>query len=506
MDIGEKFRSAMALHQQGQLSPAQAIYDEILRVDPAHADALHLLGLIAYQQQQFARALELIGRAIAVNPLSAAFYANRGIVLQGLKQFDAAIADYGRAIAIKPDYTDAYNNRGLALHELKQPRAAMIDYDKAIAARPDFAQAYNNRGVALRELKQLDAAIADFDKAIVIKPGYAEAYWNKALTLLLRGDLESGFALYEWRWKNPNANMAPRPFAQPLWLGQEPLRDKTILLYSEQGLGDTIQFCRYAVLLAGAGAQVVVEAPQQLTSLLTSLAGVSRIVARGENLPDFDYHCPLMSLPLACKTRLDTIPDPTPYLQADPAKAHLWQGRIGERQKLNVGVVWSGGFRADASHIWTASNEERNIPLDSVARALGGVDADFFSLQKGDPAESEIRHHERDYWPRGNFHNFAGEIKDFADTAALVANLDLVISVDTATAHLAAAMGKPTWILNRFDSDWRWLLGRDDSPWYRSVTLYRQDESQDWEPVLRRVAADLTKRATAHSSEADIQP
>jgi len=662
IDIAAQLAAAIGLHQRGQLSEARAIYDRILRVNPDHADALHLLGVMAYQQRRLGDAIELFSRAIALSPGSAVFYVNRAIVFHELKQLDAAIADYGQAIAINPAYIEAYTNRGAALRERTQFGAAIADYDKAISLKPDFAAAYNNRGVARRELKQLDAAIADFgkaiaiepdyveaynnrgnalqdlkqlaaaiadydkaialkrdyadayynrgnalhelkqldgavadygraiairpdyaaafynrgnalrdlrkldaavadyekaialkpdymeayynqgnvlrelrkfdaaialydkaisikpdsaaaynnrgiarqepqqldaamadfDRAIAIAPDYAEAYANKALIFLLQGDLATGFELYEWRLKIGRSDEMPQRFSQPLWLGVEPLRDKKILLHSEQGLGDTIQFCRYAALVAKAGAEVLLEVPRQLIGLLQSLAGASRIIAQGDPLPDFDYHCPLMSLPLAFKTVLDTIPDPTPYLHADPAQARAWQERIGQRKKLKVGVVWNGGFRPDRG--WDV-NERRNIRLDMFARALNTIDADFFSLQKGDPAESEIRGREIEYWPRGNFHNFAAELKDFVDTAALIANLDLVVTVDTSTAHLAAALGKPTWILNRFDTDWRWLLDRDDSPWYRSVRLYRQDESQSWEPVLRRLAADLAKLA-----------
>jgi len=664
IDLATRLAAAIGLHEKGQLAQAQAIYDEILRIDPAHADALHLLGVIAYQQRQLGKAIEWFGKAIAANPGNAVFYVNRGIVFHELKQLEAAIADYGSAIAIKPDhietytnrgaayrelkqfdaaladygtaialkpdhapaynnrgvarreikqheaavadfdkaiafkpdYAEAYNNRGLALQQRKQFAAAMADHDKAIAIKPDFAEAYYNRGVVLGEMKQFEAAIADFDKAIAIKPDYAAAYnkrglarqqrkqleaaladhdkaiairpdlaeaynnralalielkrfdaaiadygtavslspdyadayhnrgvafhelkqlgaaiadydkaislrpdaagtyWNKALTLLLAGDFEAGFKLYEWRWKHPDLNMAPRALAQPLWRGDAPLDGKTLLLHSEQGLGDTIQFCRYASLAARAGAQVILQVPPPLVGLLNGLEGVSQVLAEGEPLPPFDYHSPLLSLPLAFKTVLATVPDATPYLHADPAKRRAWQERTGERRKPRVGIVWSGGVRPGQAGGWGV-REMRNIPLDAFARALNGIDIDFFSLQKGDPAEAEIRGHELVYWPRGNFHNFAGEIKDFSDTAALIANLDLVISVDTATAHLAAALGKPTWILNRFDTDWRWLLDRDDSPWYRALKLYRQDESRRWEPVLQRVAADLTKHA-----------
>lgn len=598
-NTAELLRSALGLHRQGRLSEAQAAYERLLHIDPGHADALHLLGVIASQRGQFENAVSLIDRAIRSNPANAVFYSNRGNALQGLNKLEpaiadyakaisikpdfadayynrgntqrklskpeAAIADYGKAISIKPDYAEAYNNRGNARRDLKEFEAAVADYGKAIAVKPDFAEAYNNRGAALRELKQLtaaiadyakaisikrdyaeaynnrgnarrdlkefeaavadygkaisikpgyaeaycnrgnalrdltklDAAIADYDKAISINPDYTQAYWNKANLSLLKGDLETGFELFEWRWKHHGLTAAARRFARPLWLGKEPLQDKKILLHSEQGLGDSIQFCRYALPLARAGTQVLLRVQQPLVALLRSLEGVSHVSAEEDGLPDFDYHCPLMSLPLAFKTDLGTIPDPTPYLHAEPAKVRHWQARIGERARMKVGVVWSGGFRPHQPELW-AVNERRNISLALLARALSGVDVDWFSLQKGEPAESEIRDRDLKYWPNGNFHNFSADLKDFSDTAAFVANLDLVVSVDTSTAHVAAALGKPTWILNRLDTDWRWLLDRNDSPWYRSVKLYRQDESQTWEPVLRRVAANLTKLANAH--------
>jgi tetratricopeptide (TPR) repeat protein len=566
ISLAEQLRSAVALHNRGQLSQAQAIYKKVLRTNPAHADAMHLLGIIAYQQRQYAKAVELIGRAIgfspgrrdfyvnrglafqelndldaavadfdkaiSIRPDSAAAYSNRGNALKKLRKFDAALDDFNHAISLKPDFAEAYNNRGITLRalskldsaladfnkaisirpgyaeahnnrggtlrELKRPDAAVADFSKAISLRADYVDAYSNRGLVLQELKRLDAALADFDNAISIKPDYAEACLYKAFTLLLRGDFETGFKLYEARWKLPTLKMR-RQYVQRLWHGEELLRDKKILLHSEQGLGDTIQFCRYSSLLAQAGAEVILEVPAPLVGLLKTLNGVSQVLPMGEPLPEFDYHCPLMSLPLAFKTVLGTIPCPIPYLHPDPLKVRDWQERIaqrglGEQKRLKVGVVWNGGFRPNQPEVW-AVNESRNIPLAMFARELNHVDADFISLQKGEPAESEIRSRESEYWHRGNLHNFTDEIKDFSDTAALIANLDLVVSVDTSTAHLSAALGKRTWILNRFDTCWRWLLDRDDSPWYPSVTLYRQDESQRWEPVLRRVAADLTKLA-----------
>jgi hypothetical protein len=332
--------------------------------------------------------------------------------------------------------------------------------------------------------------VTSYDKAIAIQPDLGEAYLNKSMDLLLNGDFEDGWPLYEWRWKNEIDTPHKRNFPRALWLGAEPLRGKTILLQSEQGFGDTIQFCRYAKMVANLGARVLLEVQKPLLGLLSGLDGVNELIEAGNALPPFDYHCPLLSLPLAFKTRLNTIPSSAAYLRADDAKRLFWQERIGANTRLKVGLVWNGGIHANQLK-GRSVNEYRNIPLDIFASGLNLVDADFFSLQKGEPAESEIRNQELNYWPHGNFYNFADEIKDFSDTAALIANMDLVAAVDTSTAHLAAALGKPTWILNRFDTCWRWLLDRDDSPWYPSVRLFRQEKFGDWDGVLSRVALEL---------------
>src|SRR5712671_1431705 len=378
-----QLEEGMTWHLQGQLARAQAVYENILKAEPKHFDALHLLGVIAIQEKQHQLAVDLIDQAIAINPNDAALYSNRGDALQELKQLEAAVASYDQAIAIKPDYAEAYNNRGNALQALKQMEeavasydqaialrpdyaqahnnrgnalrvlkrldAAVASYDKAIALKPDFAEAYNNRGTALQELKQLEAAVASydeavalkldyaeaysnrglalheltqldaatasFDKAIALKPDYAEAFWNKALTSLLGGGRAIGTELYEWRWRTKESRTNQRKFMQPLWLGQDTLQNKTILLHSEQGFGDTIQFCRYAKLVADKGANVILEVRKPLMDLLQGLAGVSSFVEQGRALPAFDYHCPLLSLPLAFKTTLDSIPNPGAYLR-----------------------------------------------------------------------------------------------------------------------------------------------------------------------------------------------
>jgi hypothetical protein len=263
-------------------------------------------------------------------------------------------------------------------------------------------------------------------------------------------------------------------------------------------LGDTIQFCRYATLVAQLGATVLLEVQSPLLELLSGLEGVCQVVAEGETVPPFDYHCPLMSLPLAFRTTIGTIPAHIPYIIAEPSKAAYWQTKLGEHHKPRVGLVWSGGFRPNHPEIWEI-NERRNIPLELIAR-INLPEFDFYSLQKGDPAESELLLREQEVWPETNLFNFAHELNDFSDTAALIENMDLVISVDTSSAHLAAAMGKPVWILNRYDNCWRWLLDRDDSPWYPTVKLYRQQRLGDWVSVLEQVRTDVSKSCLPQSS------
>jgi hypothetical protein len=413
------------------------------------------------------------------------------MVLKELKRFEEALESHDKAIELKHDYAEAYLNRGIVLNELSRSEELLASYDDAIKFKPDYSEAYLNRGLALIELTRYDEALESYNKAIELKIDFHGAYWNKALLLLSLQNFETGWKLFEWRWKSVLKD-SYRDFKQPLWTGAESLKGKTILLHAEQGLGDTIQFCRYVPLVKKLGAKVLLEVPKSLNTLFEDLEGVDIFHERSNQLPDFDYHCPLLSLPLSFKTQLETIPYSGSYLKANKNKIDFWQKRIGNLTGLKVGLVWNGGFRANQPELWSV-NERRNIPLKMFAQKLNLLNVNYFSLQKGNPAESEIRGHEIEYWPSGNFFNFAEELVDFSDTAALISHMDLIIAVDTSTAHLAGALGKPTWILNRFDSCWRWFLDRDDSPWYESVKLYRQGEDRQWEPVLDRVARDLTE-------------
>jgi tetratricopeptide (TPR) repeat protein len=449
-----------------------------------------------YRLARYAPAAESYRQAIAIKPDFADAHLHRGDVLRELGQYAAAVASYDQAIALKDDYADAYFNRGNLRRGLGELDAALTDLDRAIALRPGHAAAHNNRGIVLDDLRQIDAAVASYDRAIELKPAYAQAYFNRSIALLVSGDYLRGFRDYEWRWQleHGRASDERRNFSRPLWLGDASLAGKTILLHSEQGFGDTIQFCRYVGCVAALGATVILEVPQPLARLFASLQGVARLVVRGDALPDFDFHCPLMSLPHAFKTTLSSVPGDVPYLEAPGAQSQVWCARLGHKSRLRVGLTWSGGARPDQQERWSVDNGRRNIPLASLA-PLRNDGIEFYSLQKGEPAESELALHKRQGWNGPELRDHTSLLEDFADTAALMEQLDLIISVDTATAHLAGALGKPVWILNRLDTCWRWLLERSDSPWYPSARLYRQRQTGDWSDVIERVRCDLERLA-----------
>jgi len=515
----DNFQQALALLESGEVMHAQAAFEEILRKQPRHADALHLLGLIAAQSNDPKKAAVLIGKsihidssnpvaylnrgailqeleqweealasyeqALALHPAFAAVYFNRGNALQSLQRLDEALASYNQAIAIQPDYHDAWLNRGNLLVRLKQWDGALASYNRAIVVRTDSAVAHANRGNVLKELNRLDEARASYDRAIAIQPDYPEAHTNRAVASLLAGEFERGWTDFEWRWKikyTVNGRERHRTFRQPLWLGQESLAGKTILLHSEQGLGDTLQFCRYVPLVAGLGAKVILEVQKPLWGVLAGLEGVSQWVDQGAHkggsAPETDYHCPVLSLPLAFKTRLDTIPSPARYLHGAADKIAHWRAKLGTAPTPRIGLTWSGGTHRP--------EDNRRIPLADLIRHLPRG-FQYVSLQKELP-ESERQ------TLRSNpaVLDFADDL-NFDNTAALCECLDLVISIDTSVAHLSGALGQRTWILLAFNPDWRWLLGRTDSPWYPSATLYRQESIGDWNGVLSRVAADLQR-------------
>jgi tetratricopeptide (TPR) repeat protein len=460
--------------QRGDLEAGLKFWDKACAIKPYHTELLKNYGIVLGRLTRLQDAMKMYDRAIAIKPDYAEAFYNRGNTLLELKRAEEAIASYDKALAIKPDCADALNNRGNVQRDyLKRYQDALATYDKAIAIRSDFAGAYFNRGLSLHELRRFREGMASYDRALAMRPDYAEAHFNTALVLLLTGDYHRGWAEYEWRWKNESIARSKRNFPQPLWLGADAIAGKTVLLHSEQGLGDAIQFCRYVPMIAARGGHVILEVQKTLHKLMTTLSGAVQVISRGDPLPDFDLHCPLLSLPLAFRTRLETIPAATPYLRALQSIPN-WETRLGSRSRPRIGLAWSG----NPSH---KNDSDRSIALHALLPILD-TEATFVSLQKDlRPRDAALLKERRDIL------DFGDVLKDFADTAALVSHLDLVISVDTSVAHLAGALGKPVWVLLPFIPDWRWLLDRDDSPWYPTARLFRQGETREWKTVTRRV-------------------
>jgi tetratricopeptide (TPR) repeat protein len=484
------YNRGIALRDLKRPGDALASYDTAIALKPDNAEAHYNRGNALRDLKRPEDALASYDKAIALRPDHADAYNNRGAALLDLKRFEEALASCDKAVGLEPGHADAHNNRGNALRELQRPEEALASHDTAIALKPDFAQARYNRGIALTELKRSEEALASYDDAIALKPDYAEAHWNQSLGFLLVGRFEQGWRQFEWR-KKLKAPLGLRLFTQPVWLGAEDIAGKTLFIYWEQGLGDTIQFCRYAKLAQARGAKVVLSVQQPLVTLLKELNPTIRIIGPDKVPADFDYHCPLLSLPLALGTTVSNIPAAIPYLKSNGEKSLVWKQMLGEKNKPRVGLVWSGGFRPNQTEAWNF-NSRRDIPLAKLA-VLKNPNIAFYSLQKGEPAESELAGLIRNRWDGPDIVDFTSGLHDFSDTAALMANLDLIISVDTSTAHLAGAMGKPVWILNRFDTCWRWFLQRTDSPWYPTVKLYRQEKAGRWDDVVEQIKTDLTR-------------
>src|SRR6266404_2753524 len=475
-----------------------------LALDPNHADSLHLLGLIHMQSGKFDRSLAIspdqvevlrkrgvcLGRlnrrdeaitqfrkATELKPDFVVAFYNLGSTLRELKRFEEALSTFDHALSLSPDHPEIINNRGNVLLALGRYEDALAHYDRAIALKPDFVEAHGNRGLVLDELFRMDEAAESHRKSLALKPDNALGHLNLSFNRLRSGDFKAGWAEAEWRWKCAGLHIQERNFGCPLWLGAEPVRGKTILLHSDQALGDALQFCRYVPLVAAMGARVILEVQKELRELVSGLDGISTIVSRGEALPDFDLHCSLGSLPLAFDTTLDTIPSATPYIWVGD-HAGAWKNRLASVKSPRVGLVWSG----NPNH---TNDRNRSIALEALLPLLE-VKASFVSLQK------DVRSADRAVLDqRKEILDIGPELKSFVDTAAVVSQLDLVISVDTSVAHLAGALDRPVWILLPYVPDWRWLLHRTDSLWYPTARLFRQSETRDWRTVVQQVRTEL---------------
>jgi tetratricopeptide (TPR) repeat protein len=535
---------AFALHQQNRLGEAEPLYAAVLKQKPDDFDALHLLGLLNMDCGRLPEALRLIGAALRANARSADALANYGLVLQQLGRYQEALAAYDKALALRPAYAEVLNNRGNALKRLGRLDQALAAYQRALAHKPDYVDALYNHGTALLDLGRTAEALADFGRVLALKPGHAEtlanrgsallklsrpedalasfeaalarqpdrpevisncgcallrlaryedalacfqraltidanhadAHFNEGVARLMLGDFRAGWRKYQWRWETKDFAKHRRDFAAPLWLGDEPIVGKTILLHAEQGFGDAIQFVRYAPLVARRGAKVVLELHPGLEPLLANLDAVAQVVTRGEALPPHDLQCPLMSLPLALRTERDTIPWEGPYIAASPQQVELWRQRLPPAPR--IGLAWSGRPTHD-------NDLNRSLALETLAPLLELPGLHWVSLQ---------RHlHREAASTLGNWPSLVhfGEELDFANTAAVVSLVDLVISVDTAVAHLAGAMGKPVWIMLSQPADFRWMEQRSDTPWYPTARLFRQPRLGDWASVIARVADEL---------------
>jgi hypothetical protein len=505
---------AINFHQIGLLEKAEEIYLKVLKVEPQNSDLFNLMGVIAYQRNQLETAFDFFNQAIAINPNVSSYHSNRGAVYKQRGQFLEAMENYKTAIFLdpksaeiytnlsaiqielgqleeaisncetaifhKPEFAEAYYNRANAYKKMHKYELALDSYEKSIALKPTYVQAYYNMGNLFQEFLQLPSAIKSFNEAIRLSPEYPEPHLNSSICKLLCGSLIEGWELYEWRWKTKELIGASRNFIQPFWLDGECLKGKTILLHAEQGLGDTIQFCRYVKLIVDLGAKVIIEVQRPLVKILTNFAGVTTLIAQGDPVPDFDYHCPLLSLPLAFKTDINSIPNPHQYLIAEPSRVALWKDRLGS-DSFKIGISWQGSTGPGA--------KGRSFNLAQLVKIAHLPNVQLISLQKGYGSE------QMQNLPFGMKVLDLGDALDadgaFLDTAAVMKNLDLVISCDTAVVHLAGALGVKTWVALKFVPDWRWMLDRTDSPWYPSLTLYRQEVAGEWGPVFDKMRQDL---------------
>ncbi|WP_353432445.1 tetratricopeptide repeat protein [Polynucleobacter sp. MWH-UH23A] len=489
--VNALINKGVTLNDMGRFSDGCDVLTMALKLSPNSLDAHYNLGLTLHGLKLHQDALDSFNKAIALKPDYAEAWLNKGVALNNLRRYQDALDSFNKAIALKPDYAEAWSNLGATYFEsVKDFDLAMNAYRKALAFKPNYPEAHYNIAAAHHELRQFNLAQDSYNLALNLKPDYPDAQWNKSLIYLTLGDYETGWPLYESRWNTSNSPL-PNTYSEiPRLKPGVNIEGKKILIWSEQGLGDSIQFSRYIKLLKSQGANITFLAAPQLISLFHSSFDIEISSEIPRPLSQFDYQSPLMSLPYFFGSTLSSIPNQVPYLLVDQNKRSYWNDKLKGFDLLKVGLVWSGGFRPNQPEVWQI-NERRNISLETISSLRFASNVEFFSLQKGDPAETELREQKNKLWPQDNLRIFTDELKDFSDTAALIANLDLIISVDTSTAHLSAALGKPTWLLNRFDSCWRWLNDRVESPWYPSIKLYNQKQSGNWGPVMQKVMSDL---------------
>jgi Tfp pilus assembly protein PilF len=482
-----EFQIATRLHTTGHVAEAEPLYRQLLEQRPDDAQVLHLLGLVCFQTGRPQDAVELIQKAIAKNDKIPDYHSNLGVVLDALKQQDQAGESFRRALALKPNYPEAHNNYAGFLAADGKLDEAIAEYNIAVQQKPDYPDAWDNLGSTLRKAMRFDEALAAYDKAIELQPNFAYSHYNRGTLKLMLGQMtHDAWEDYEWRWRSPTFGHPLRTFGgKPAWNGSE-LAGKTILFHAEQGLGDVLQFVRFASIIADHGGRVIVEAQPELITLLEEVPGVSSVVPRGSPLPDFDVHLPMLSITRVLHTTLETIPHEVPYILAPAIPYEEWRQRTRAdskaegKKKLRVGLVWSSN---PSNLLGKLKSLSLNLlaPLHAASPSVR-----FYSLQLG-AAGTEAA---SSPFP---IIDHTDKLTDFVQTAALVSNLDLVISVDTAVAHLTGAINQPIWLLAATPPDWRWMRDRSDSPWYPSMTIFRQESPGDWSTPIQRMADKLTE-------------
>lgn len=459
---------------------AIASFRRAIELNPNLATAHSNLGITLSDNGRWAEAAAAFAEAIRIQPNTAPFHSNRGNALKELGDLDGAAAELSTALSIQPDHAEAHNNLGVVLSEKGRDEEAVEHYLKAIELNPRYSDAFTNLGNALFATGDPDRAVAACRKAVEIAPDSPPAHWNLAVALLRTGNFEVGWPEHEWRLRT-KLKFPVRPFPQPQWKGED-LEGRTILLHCEQGFGDGIQNVRYVHLVAKRGGRILLECHPELRRLFNNFPGADQVIARGEPLPQFDLHCPLSSLPYACRTRLDTIPAEVPYLKPEPQLAAQWMEKLS-KPGMKVGLVWAG----NPTH---PNDRTRSIRLQQLAPLAAATAVEFHSLQIG-PAAEQVRHP-----PEGmRIVDHSGELNDYVDTAALIWQLDLVIAVDTSLAHLSGALARPTWVLIPFVADCRWLINRNDSPWYPTMRLFRQHAREKWDRAIESMARELAGMA-----------
>jgi tetratricopeptide (TPR) repeat protein len=523
-DSSEMLRRGYSAHGQGKLEEAEQLYCSILAYDPQNFDALHLLGFLNFQRGRLLEALKFVEAALSVDEGCAAALLNRGLILHAMHRVDEALASYGNALEVEPNNAEMFNARGIALLDLAQPWEALESFECALKINSDYLEALGNRGNAMLKLNRPQDAIASYDAALKLaprhpqvltnranalrrldrpaeallnaqaalasRPNYAEAQFEASLAQLTLGQFRTGWKGYESRWATGVFAAHGRDFMAPLWVGEQSICGKTILLHAEQGYGDTIQFVRYAPLVADQGAKVFLEVQPELVRLLLQIRGIETVVARGESLPAFDFHCPLLSLPLAFGTTLATIPGDVPYVRPDRAAIVAFEARLPSKRP-RIGVVWAGR----RSH---KNDLSRSMSLKTLSPLLEISSVQFVSLQRevrGEDAQFLSDHPE--------IVRIGEQLGDFAETAAIISLLDIVISVDTAVAHLAGALGKPVFVLLPFAADFRWMRRRPDSAWYPTARLFRQKSFGQWDAVVAAVYDELSSATQKLSAGSD---